>query len=226
MDCYHASSRKSQEDIDYLSNADFLDMKNRLDDELKSLLLASTAARQDSSPEDIEELEKRVQDLQDQLLEESTTRSIQELLLKRIQTGKTLTEAMFSSDTMDNDNLFIKRSMEELDLVSQINTVHKETLELQRKLDSQKLDNLRLKKDNTELMQKLQTNKEQAQAISAEVARNRDYKRLKSELDGQCASLDIHRNLIQMLIIGIGEDWSQNPKFKQVMLDCGQPLNL
>ncbi|CAG5121244.1 unnamed protein product, partial [Candidula unifasciata] len=83
-----------------------------------------------------------------------------------------------------------------------------------------------LKKDNMEMMQKLQMNKEKAQAISAEVARNKDYKRLKSELEGQCSTLDIHRNLIQMLILGMGQEWRQNPRYKQVMLECGEPLNL
>lgn len=226
MNSLFENPKKSREEEEDVANADLLDMKNRLDCELQTLQIANSAARQDSSPGDIEELQQRIQDLQDQLLEESHTRSINELLIKRIQMGYTLSSAMFSSTGSEQENLYIKRSLEELSLVSQINKVHKETAELQKKLDGQKLENLRLKKDNMEMMSKLQLNKEKTQAISAEVSRNKDYKRLKGELEGQCSSLDIHRNLIQMLVIGMGQDWNQDPRFKQLMLECGEPLNL
>ncbi|CAG5121245.1 unnamed protein product, partial [Candidula unifasciata] len=116
MNSFFDNTKKSREEADDLADADLLDMKNRLDHELQTLQIAHSTARQDSSSGDLEELQQRVQDLQDQLLEESNARSIKELLVKRIQMGNILTSGMF--DRLGND-------LEELSLVSQINKVHK-----------------------------------------------------------------------------------------------------
>uniref|UniRef100_A0A0B7BLU1 Centromere protein H C-terminal domain-containing protein n=1 Tax=Arion vulgaris TaxID=1028688 RepID=A0A0B7BLU1_9EUPU len=217
---------KANGSTDHLTNTDLLEMKKRLDDELHNLQVAHSAVNQDSQPCDIEELETRVHELQHQLLEESNIHSTQELLLKRIQASRTLHDSIFRENTDMGNNLYIERSLEKLELTSEIINIYKETLELQEKLNSQKLANLQLHKENTEMIQKLQTSRDKVHAIFGQVIHTKNYISLKKELEVKCMSLTIYQHVIQLLSVGIGQDWKCQPDFSQLLPECGQSLKL
>lgn len=46
------------------------------------------------------------------------------------------------------------------------------------------------------------------------------------ELEKKTMSLEILRNVIQLMITGMGQDWSVIPEFNTVMQKCGEHLGL
>ncbi|XP_059163783.1 uncharacterized protein LOC131946828 [Physella acuta] len=229
MDQLH-SNEKSQwlmDDSDDLSAEDLLEMKNKLEDELRQLQIAHSTVQQQSSTSDIEELYKRVTDLQEELLEESNVCSRNELFLKRIQLGEAQCEELFNEHrNVNGTNQFVTRSLQELELATQLMRIHRETCQYQEKLDAQKLENLKLKKENLELMQKLKSSKAKAQLLSSTVAQNPDYKKLKSKIEVKSNSLEICKNILRLLVMGAEIDWKQDPELCQNLFECGEHIGI
>ncbi|KAH9519586.1 hypothetical protein Btru_003079 [Bulinus truncatus] len=203
---------------------EWLEMKNKLEDELHRLLVARSSVNQESSAGNFDDILCRIKDLKETLLEASIKNSRNELVLKRIQIGKTLCEKIFDSE--DKSNLFLERSLKQLELAIQLLRIHKETKECQEKLEAVKLANIKLYKENLELMTKLKTNNERKQKLSVDVEENEDYKSLNKQLEMKSMSIEIYRNIIKLLIVGLGQDWSQDSNLTDLLLQCGEPISV
>ncbi|GFN76454.1 Zinc transporter zip3 [Plakobranchus ocellatus] len=170
----------------------------------------------------IQFLSVRVKSLMSQLVEESTSRSWSELRLKRIEMGKLLCNKLF----MEQENIqTVNNTLEKLDLAQQVMRIGKETSDLQKKLDEKNALNFKLKNENGELLGKLKESREKS-VLSPEVTRNRDYKRLKNELDIHSQSIIIYKNIIQRLVVGLGIHLDEDEELQELVEKCGEILTL
>ncbi|KAK6998653.1 Zinc transporter zip3 [Biomphalaria glabrata] len=223
MDSVENKEMRSKEDSYEQSAQDWLEMKNKLENELQRLLVARTAVIQESSSQNFDELVSKVMDLKEAMLETSAKKSRNELVLKRLQLGKVLCDEIFNND--DSSNPYLQNSLKQLDLAVQILRIHKETKEYEEKLQAVKMTNVKLNKENLEMMTKLTNWNEKKQKLSFEAEGNEDYKRLKQQIEMKCQSIEVCRNIIKILIVGLGLDWSESPELTDLLLQCGEHVS-
>ncbi|CAL1528106.1 unnamed protein product [Lymnaea stagnalis] len=207
---------------DDISTEDLHQMKTRLEDELHHLLVAQSAAHQESSPCSIEELTSRTANLMQKFAVESNTFSRNELLVKRIQFGKLLCAEIFNRDSDSNGHL--QGILKKTHAATEIIRIHKEICENQEKLEAQKLENLELRKENLSLMEQIKNWKDLHNNVPAEVASSREYQKLKKDLEMRTMAVTINKSIIKHLILGMGVDWSEDPELCQLLLESSGPL--
>ncbi|XP_012941310.1 uncharacterized protein LOC101854428 [Aplysia californica] len=218
----------SKDESENISTHDLLEMRTRLNEELKQLTVAQSAASHDSNGGDESEtdLSQRVNELKEQLLEESNRCSTNELLLKRVQMGQTLCEELFTNGTDPSDSGCATRCLQELELTSQLKRILKETSDLEDKLVQQKMANLKLKKENAFMMQKLKDSRKSHEKVSSEISTSPEYKQLKSELEKKCVAVQISKHIAQLIIMNSGADLTEDSDMMELLLKCGKPLLL
>lgn len=203
---------------DHLTANELLEMRDRLDDELQYLLTAQQTLHETSEGGPEENVMRRIVALKQQLMKQSTVRSYSELQLKRIEMRKLMCSKLFSEEDSESA---VKNSLEKLELAQQVLRIEEETKELAEELHNQELENFKLKTENLEFLEKLKVSKEKA-ALPSEVTLNREYRRLKNELQIKCQSITIYQNLFQRLIFGLGLNLEEEKDLEDLLEKCNE----
>jgi len=217
------------DDVNFLNLSKILEVKGRVNEELKQLHIANLTANQDLGNQEEESelsLSNRVNSLKLQLLKESNKCSNMNLLQKQIQIGKTLTDELFSEETPFQENEYSAQSLKQLQLATDVGRISSETAELKEKLDKKKEANLKLKLENVNLMTKLKEERDLQSKVSNELKNIPHYKKLKDQLEKQCEGIEINKSVAQLIIMTTCNNLHEDEQMMELLLKCGEPVNL
>ncbi|PVD19377.1 hypothetical protein C0Q70_19865 [Pomacea canaliculata] len=190
---------------------------------------------------DVEELQKRISELQRELLKVSADLSIREIVLRKMQFSQALSDKLFdeplplSDITVKNGSSSVpgeeRRKFEALvqEQSSLSNTIlrkHERVEELQKELDNVRKQNFELKKKNRGLMEIITQHRKRLETAMDDVKSSPACLGLKEELENTVARMNIAKCTLQALIVGSGVNWAQDSELAETVFLCGESLNL
>lgn len=167
--------------------------------------------------------------LQEELFSQYAEKDKREIMIKRMQLGRTLTDELFKQDE-DTDDAGKTRTdtayLEDL-LERQCSVVTEIMKNIQAvELDREKLKGL--KKANADLMNE---NRKKMHVINEKnkakkrPAIDEETKEMTENLDRTVQQIAIIRHTLQGLVIGSGVNWAQDPEIEEMVLQLGEKLD-
>ncbi|XP_038078150.1 uncharacterized protein LOC119745687 [Patiria miniata] len=190
---------------------------------------ALEARRVVSSAKDQDQLNERILKLQQELLKESTSHSLKELALRRLQLSDTFLQILFPASTsqsaVEQRDKFRDLTSRQSQLVTEVIGHQKVCQRTQDELDSVRKECVEIKKRNREVMgELLKKNEERKQQASS--YDNEKHRQVQGEIKRILSHIQIGRNILQGLVVGSGVNWAEDEHFKELMLDLGRPVQL
>ncbi|XP_072038241.1 centromere protein H-like [Amphiura filiformis] len=177
-----------------------------------------------------DEVKRRVDELQEELVEKTSLHSVKELALQRMQLGSTLLNILFPpleeegsvSDTERQQ--FVDLCTRQNELSSDILAINSTCQRLQEELEGVRQKSSEAKKENQGLMEQLRHKNDEKN--KAKQSTSHEAERLHTEIDRQLSHICIGRNILQGLVVGSGVNWAEDEELKELVISLGQHVKL
>ncbi|XP_033109526.1 uncharacterized protein LOC117110811 [Anneissia japonica] len=171
----------------------------------------------------------RIVELQKELLNVTSSKSLKDLVLERMQCSDALLNILFPRETPSSE---VKHRQKYLDLVEQQNKLVTEILghqkaiqRTQKELDTVRQEAMEVKRDNRELMSMYQRIKSENEKKRMKNSRQKEEESIQKELDNISSKIIIAQHVLQALIIGSGVNWAKDKQLQQLLLSLGESLD-
>lgn len=167
--------------------------------------------------------------LQEELFSQYAEKDKREVMIKRLQLGRTLLDELFKQDDGSGDSgksnadtVYLQDLLErQCSLVTEI-MKNIQAMDLDReKLKELKKSNADLMTENRKTMHVInEKNKAKKRPVIDE-----ETKEMTEKLDRTVQQISIVRHTLQGLVIGSGVNWAQDPEMEEMVLQLGEKLD-